>query len=375
MNLRQVGVITAFELRQRVRSPLLIAMLVLSPLLSIITTFLPLSSFVQQSSVESRSACVALGGCSHSFLDSLNTLARETWLRDTTSLRLTVIPLSDHDDVKNLSLMAIADLEGNSPQLRIIGRNDRGLSVQEYLYALITQVLRHDSTKPMLAIRREYSVDDKQQSARMSLLLGALSLQLLSLSLVSGSAQLLVRSFFEERSSKVIDVVVSSTSPSTLLFAKYGSVLVFGLFHTAAWYLVVSQVAQHGFAIDFSSPGLVVSIHAYLCFVFFSALYLWIGAVVEKESTAQAASMLITMSLIVPLTFLLGSKASEFGATDSVLTLIPFTSMFVQGMRYLQNDHVVHSSDVLSYLVLVLATLGCLVAARASFMRRVQGTE
>lgn len=161
-----------------------------------------------------------------------------------------------------------------------------------------------------------------------------------------------MRGVIEEKTSRIIEVIISSVKPFQLMLGKIIGVGLVGLTQFGAW-IILSVISSKILGHAFSSPqsGLA-SILAPLqtiqvgkvlfCFIFYflagyllySALFAAVGSAVDSETETQQFMFPITLPLLF--TYML-SVTILFRAPDSTLavwlSIIPFTSPVAMMLR------------------------------------------
>ena len=182
---------------------------------------------------------------------------------------------------------------------------------------------------------------------------------------------LIMRSVIEEKTSRIIEVIISSVKPIQLMLGKIFGTSLAGITQFAIWILligVLSVVSSYIFGVDISSTpqqelmsGAVPDVNAnaelqaiisefhslpllnlVVAFILFfaggyllySSLYAAIGAAVDNETDTQQFLMPIVMLLVVG--FYVGfftSLEDPHGTISKVFSYIPFTSPIVMLIR------------------------------------------
>jgi len=147
------------------------------------------------------------------------------------------------------------------------------------------------------------------------------------------------RSIIEEKSSRVIEVLLSSVEPRDLFIGKIIGVGSLGLTQIAIWGAIMLAVGfSSSFAVAEFSQYVSVSFGDVLYFVLFfvlgfllySSLFTIIGAVCSTEQDAQQLQSIVVFPMVIPIMlmfFVLQNPNSTFAV---VLSLIPlFTPMLM----------------------------------------------
>ena len=182
---------------------------------------------------------------------------------------------------------------------------------------------------------------------------------------------LIMRSVIEEKTSRIIEVIISSVKPIQLMLGKIFGTSLAGITQFAIWILligVLSVVSSYIFGVDISTTpqqelmsGAVADVNtnaelqaiisefyslpllnlvvAFILFfaggyLLYSSLYAAIGAAVDNETDTQQFLMPIVMLLVVG--FYVGfftSLEDPHGTISKVFSYIPFTSPIVMLIR------------------------------------------
>lgn len=160
-----------------------------------------------------------------------------------------------------------------------------------------------------------------------------------------------MRSVLEEKTSRIVEVILSSLRPWQLMLGKILGVGAVGLTQLAVWVTTTAVLAAIALpAVRAVRPelaqlaGLVevipdVSFFVYLLIFFlggyfiYSALYAAVGAMCSSEEEAQQAQFPLTLLLLMPVLALLGVIENPNSQASVVLSLIPFFSPFLMFVR------------------------------------------
>jgi ABC-2 type transport system permease protein len=161
-----------------------------------------------------------------------------------------------------------------------------------------------------------------------------------------------MRGVIEEKTSRIIEVIISSVKPFQLMLGKIIGVGLVGLTQFAAWIIlsvISSKIAGHAFNSP-QSPmaGIIATLSTIhfgfilTCFIFYfltgyllySALFAAVGSAVDSETETQQFMFPITLPLLF--TYML-SVSVLFRAPDSALavwlSIIPFTAPVAMMVR------------------------------------------
>lgn len=157
---------------------------------------------------------------------------------------------------------------------------------------------------------------------------------LLLMMMIIYSGQMLVRSMLEEKSNRLIEILISSCSPQDLLFGKVFGLSALGLTQVAVWLLIGFSLI--GAAIvpitSFDSIHLIL-LYFILGFVFYTTLFVGIGSIASTEQEAQQITSYLSLILVLPSVFIISTLQNPDSNLVKILSYIPFTLPSVMILR------------------------------------------
>ena len=153
-----------------------------------------------------------------------------------------------------------------------------------------------------------------------------------------------MRGVLEEKSSHVVEVVVSTVKPFELMLGKILGIGAVGLTQFLIWATLMAAISAPGAVAAVGISGMELpSIPAQLLFFFviyfvlgfllYGTLYAGIGAAFDTEQEAQNFQGVVTMFLIVPLVLMVQIINQPDGTLSVVLSLIPFFTPMLMFLR------------------------------------------
>lgn len=144
----------------------------------------------------------------------------------------------------------------------------------------------------------------------------------------------------EEKSNRVIEILVTSVTPIQLLAGKIIGLALLGLTQLVLWVAVGLIIATLGQDIPFLSgitlqPDLVIVGLAYFILGYFmvASLLAALGTVVGTEQESRQLAVFVTLPLFVPYFFLISFFTEPNGTAPVILSLIPLTAPMAMIMR------------------------------------------
>ncbi|MGH9434777.1 MAG: ABC transporter permease [Terriglobia bacterium] len=156
-----------------------------------------------------------------------------------------------------------------------------------------------------------------------------------------------MRSVLEEKTTRTMEVLISSVRPFQLMAGKILGVAAVGLTQFLIWAVSAGVIAAYGvsmahaFGPGKATLGIHIPVGLLACFVIFfmggyflfASMYAAIGAIVSDQGDAQQIQMPVTFLLVTSF-FLFGIVARDPNSSTSViLTLIPFFSPILMVFR------------------------------------------
>jgi ABC-2 type transport system permease protein len=180
-----------------------------------------------------------------------------------------------------------------------------------------------------------------------------------------------LRSVVQEKTSRVVEIMVSAVKPHALMLGKILGVGAVGLFQLTIWAIIALLLIRYReqvlglFGVDgagavevpsVDAVSLVIALTFFLLgYFFYAALYAAIGATVNSEQEAQQAQTPVVLLLVIPVVCAQLVASNPRGAIAEVFTIVPFSSPVLMPLRYLLGGAT--TADLaISIGVLVLST-------------------
>jgi ABC-2 type transport system permease protein len=159
-----------------------------------------------------------------------------------------------------------------------------------------------------------------------------------------------MRSIVSEKSNKVVELLVAATKPRSMMAGKILGVGAAGLAQIGIW-IVLGAIAITNRDIILgwfgASPGkgpdlpsltidqVAVTLACFvLGYLFYSAMYAAVGAMVATEQDSQQAQMPVTFLLVIGIITMQVVINDPRGSTTEIVTMVPFWSPMLMPLRY-----------------------------------------
>ncbi len=189
--------------------------------------------------------------------------------------------------------------------------------------------------------------------------------------------QMLLNNIIEEKSNRIIEVLLSSVTPGELMMGKLLGIAAVGLTMVGAWMLALFGILswKAGGAGEITSQILTVvktsnlvpmfSIYFLLGYFLYAALILSLGSVCNTLKEAQSYMGVITMLMMVPMMTMTFIPKDPNGVLARILSWIPIYTPFTMMNRANADPPLI---DLIGTLVLlVVCTVGALWMAGKIF--------
>lgn len=185
-----------------------------------------------------------------------------------------------------------------------------------------------------------------------------------------------MRSVLEEKSSRVMEVLLSSIKSKELMAGKLLGVGAVGLTQVAIWAAFIIFIGGSGAMASpevrdlFSvQPLLVIFLPVFfvLGFMLYSGMYAALGAAVNSEQEAQQWQWFVTMPLIIPIILLTKVIISPDSAMAVWLSMVPFFSPILMYVRIVA--HTPPAWQIALSIALLLATTYFIVIVTSRIYR------
>ena len=156
--------------------------------------------------------------------------------------------------------------------------------------------------------------------------------------------QVIMRGVIEEKSSRVVEVVLSSLKPFQLMMGKILGIGAVGLTQFSIWTLFGIGASVYGTSFipagaNFAIPSIPPHVFVYFVVFFilgyflYGTIYAAVGSMVNSEKEAQQLVMPITMFLIVPIMLMIFIIRAPNSSIAVFLSFIPFFAPILMFLR------------------------------------------
>ena len=186
-----------------------------------------------------------------------------------------------------------------------------------------------------------------------------------------------MRSVVQEKTSRVMELMVATIKPRSLMAGKILGVGGAGLVQVTVWLTMGAITLAYRdqivglFGVSGGGPPLpslafgevaIALLFFILGFFFYASMYAAVGAMVSSEQDTQQVQMPITLLLIIGIVSVTAVSGDPRGTTATIMTMLPFWSALLMPMRYLLGG----ASLAEVAISLVILTGSTVLVARAA---------
>ncbi len=168
----------------------------------------------------------------------------------------------------------------------------------------------------------------------ISIFLVSLVFMMMLILMILYSGGMLIRSLVEEKSNRIIEILLSSCTANDLLWGKIIGLSLLGLSQIVVWLLIgISLFGTIAIQVDaFSNIGPML-VYFILGYVFYTALFVGIGSIATTEQEAQQITGYLSMILVLPVVIMMPAIQNPELYYVKILSYIPFTTPNVMFLR------------------------------------------
>jgi len=191
---------------------------------------------------------------------------------------------------------------------------------------------------------------------------------LLLMMMVVYSGQMLVRSMIEEKSSRLIEMLISSSTPDELLTGKLFGLSLLGITQILIWVLIgMSLVASSVLPVAAFKNIIPMLAYFILGFLFYASLFVGIGSTVNTEQEAQHITTYLSLILMLPVVVAMPAIQNPDFILTKVFSYIPLTIPTVMLLRL--NVQNVSNFEIFFSIIIMIFSIFVVTKVSAKIFR------
>lgn len=178
---------------------------------------------------------------------------------------------------------------------------------------------------------------------------------MLLMMMILSSGGMLVRSLLEEKSNRIIEILVSSCTKTQLLTGKIIALSAIGFTQLIIWAIFTLMLSQTTILPAESFSNIVpMLLYFVLGYIFYTSVFVGVGSIVTTEQEAQQFTSYISLVLLLPTVFSIAAIQNPNSHLIKILSYIPFTSTSIMLLR-LKLENVSPSEMMLTILIMLFS--------------------
>ncbi len=252
----------------------------------------------------------------------------------------------------------------NVGNIRVIERFPRTIEEVIFEHRLISKGLDTAQIKKLIAHvdlkSMKVSESGEKESGLLETMASAYMMIMVLMFLVMTTGQILIRSVVEEKSNRVIEVLLSSCSARDLMTGKILGLSGLGILQLLIWGSIGLGLALKSGANIFELQSVLLSmVYVVLGYFLYAAIFVAAGSPVTTEQEAQQITSYVSLLLVFPMVLIMPAMQNPDSAIIRILSYIPlFTPSFM----------VLRVSIQMPPLWEILTTVGLLLASTVFMM-------
>ena len=217
--------------------------------------------------------------------------------------------------------------------------------IEESLKSIMTERKLADiGLDPLLLTRLNVSIDvrtvklsktgEAEKGDFMTVFFSAYVFLMMLFFLILTSGQLLVRSMIEEKSNRIVEILVSSVSPTDLMVGKVVGLSGLGFTQIGFWGLIgVAVTLQFSVSMIPLAQALLLMVYFILGYLFYAAIFIGIGSPLNTEQEAQQITSYLVLIVVLPIALALPAIQNPGATWIKVLSYIPLLTPTMMTLR------------------------------------------
>ena len=191
---------------------------------------------------------------------------------------------------------------------------------------------------------------------------------LLLMMMVVYSGQMLVRSMIEEKSSRLIEMLISSSTPEELLTGKILGLSLLGLTQMMIWLFIgIGLTASSLIPVSAFNNLIPMLLYFILGFLFYASLFVGIGSTVNSEQEAQHITTYLSLILMLPVVIAMPSIQNPNFLLTKIFSYFPLTTPTIMILRLNIGD--VTGSEIIITLGILIISIFIVTRISAKVFR------
>ncbi len=257
------------------------------------------------------------------------------------------------------NLSAYLALKVNSQKLYIELHNKNGFKHYEMLTLknlFLSTYMEQNSADKLLKGFDLVEITNEEEGSLLSKFYSSYILTMLLAVMILVNGGMMTRSLREEKSNRLIELYLSSTSVEGLLFGKMISLSLIATIQIVTWGIIIFLFRDSEYLLTAGSDLFLILIYFVIAFVFYSSIFIGLGSLISTEQEAQQVNSILSLVLIFPIVISTLVIETPDSFIAQLLSYIPFTTAPIMIMRInVSSPNLLET--ILSLCALIISTI------------------
>jgi ABC-2 type transport system permease protein len=209
---------------------------------------------------------------------------------------------------------------------------------------------------------------EKEEAGFETVFLSAYVFLMMLFMLIMISGQMLVRSILEEKSNRIVEVLVSSCSSTELMVGKVLGLSGLGFTQIGFWTLIgVAVTLQFGINIVTAGIAGLLIVYFVLGYLFYAAVFIGAGSPLTTEQEAQQVTSYLVILLIIPLALALPAMKDPGAMWLKILSFVPMLTPTMMALRI--PIQMPSTGEIIGTIVLMVVSIYAAMVAAGRIFR------
>ncbi|MFO7446288.1 MAG: ABC transporter permease [Ignavibacteriaceae bacterium] len=188
------------------------------------------------------------------------------------------------------------------------------------------------------------------------------------MTVVMASGGMLVRSLVEEKSNRLIDIIISSCTSSELLSGKIIGLSSVGLFQILIWVIIGILISGYAVIPQQAMDNIpLILVYFILGFFFYTAIFVGIGSIVTTDQEAQQLTGYLSLILVFPVVLALPAIENPDASIITFFSYVPLTLPTIMMLRL--NLSPISLPEILATVIIMIISIFLTIVITSKIFR------
>jgi ABC-2 type transport system permease protein len=151
---------------------------------------------------------------------------------------------------------------------------------------------------------------------------------------ILGTGGMLIRSLVEEKSNRLMEILVSSCKPNDLLLGKVFGLSFLAIFQVVVWILLaIAFMGPMAMAYINLDSIFIMLLYFILGFMFYTSIFVGLGSIVTTEQEAQQLTSYLSLVILLPIVVAMPAMQNPDLLIVKIFSFIPLTTPAIMLLR------------------------------------------